>query len=364
MTTTIEAMKQLQQIIAAVFRDPQNITRDHLEVMKRLVGEAIAAEEAQKVEITEKFKALSENRKEIITGPCGQCKSSKVPCGCQITEGVESYDGIGGTGQDTSRNVDGISKTNLRPISPANTEFLTIKLELMTAERDKLLLELGDLRALRAARPAPPSDHIGDATELVGERAALIEKLKWAAKVGGDAILHVGGADTCKQAADMLAADAQKSEPTEQKLPEFFASYEYAPDFSVLVSVYLRHSDDVPELVHQEPLIAQASEPTQQVAVPQGWRLVPVEPTNEMVSAMWDWGTKKSEWNAILAAAPQPPQADALAADHVEDVRAMVPMTDQELDDLLPTNDSMSRKDSQRWIARATERHHKIGVKP
>lgn len=156
MTTTIEAMKQLQQIIAAVFRDPQNITRDHLEVMKRLVGEAIAAEEAQKVEITEKFKALSENRKEIITGPCGQCKSSKVPCGCQITEGVESYDGIGGTGQDTSRNVDGISKTNLR---------------------DKLLLELGDLRALRAARPAPPSDHIGDATELVWERAALIAQL-------------------------------------------------------------------------------------------------------------------------------------------------------------------------------------------
>lgn len=66
---------------------------------------------------------------------------------------------------------------------------------------------------------------------------------------------------------------------------------------------------------------------------------------------------------AMLAAVPQPPQADALAADHIEDVLAMVPMTAKELDDLLPTNDSMSRKDSQRWIARAVERHHKIGVK-
>ena len=41
-----------------------------------------------------------------------------------------------------------------------------------------------------------------------------------------------------------------------------------------------------------------------------------------------------------------------------------VPMTEQELDDLLPTNDSMSRKDSQRWIARAVERRNGIGVKP
>lgn len=42
----------------------------------------------------------------------------------------------------------------------------------------------------------------------------------------------------------------------------------------------------------------------------------------------------------------------------------LVQMTAQELDDLLPTNDSMSRQDSQRWVARATERHHKIGVTP
>lgn len=39
---------------------------------------------------------------------------------------------------------------------PSNNELLAGKLELMTAERDKLLLELGDLRALRAL---PPSEN-------------------------------------------------------------------------------------------------------------------------------------------------------------------------------------------------------------
>lgn len=40
-----------------------------------------------------------------------------------------------------------------------------------------------------------------------------------------------------------------------------------------------------------------------------GWKAVPVKPTDAMVSAMLDWGTKQSEWEAILAAAPQPPVA-------------------------------------------------------
>lgn len=41
-------------------------------------------------------------------------------------------------------------------------------------------------------------------------------------------------------------------------------------------------------------------------AVPAGFVLVPIEPTNEMVSVMWYWGTKKSELEAILKAAPRP----------------------------------------------------------
>jgi hypothetical protein len=40
------------------------------------------------------------------------------------------------------------------------------------------------------------------------------------------------------------------------------------------------------------------------------------------------------------------------------------PMMDSELNDLLPTNDSMSRYDALRRVVRATERHHHIGFKP
>ena len=36
----------------------------------------------------------------------------------------------------------------------------------------------------------------------------------------------------------------------------------------------------------------------------EGWKWVPIEPTDAMWNAMMDWGTKKSEWLAILAAAP------------------------------------------------------------
>lgn len=45
-----------------------------------------------------------------------------------------------------------------------------------------------------------------------------------------------------------------------------------------------------------------------------GWKAVPVKPTDAMVSAMLDWGTKQSEWEAILAAAPQPPVAQPSSA--------------------------------------------------
>lgn len=97
---------------------------------------------------------------------------------------------------------------------PANTEFLTVKLELMTAERDKLQLELGDLRVLRAARPAPPpADHIGDATKLVGERAALIAKLRDIPPNPFRLMMW--------EAADMLAADAQ----TSPSHPQFVAGF-------------------------------------------------------------------------------------------------------------------------------------------
>ncbi len=45
------------------------------------------------------------------------------------------------------------------------------------------------------------------------------------------------------------------------------------------------------------------------VAVPDGWKLVPVEPTGDMCGAGTGWGTALSTWQATLAAAPQPPVA-------------------------------------------------------
>ncbi len=45
------------------------------------------------------------------------------------------------------------------------------------------------------------------------------------------------------------------------------------------------------------------------MAMPDGWKLVPVEMTPEMVDVALKWGTKRSEWAELLAAAPAAPPA-------------------------------------------------------
>ena len=40
------------------------------------------------------------------------------------------------------------------------------------------------------------------------------------------------------------------------------------------------------------------------------------------------------------------------------------PLSDDQIDDLMPTNTSMPRSDALRWMARAVERHIKGEVKP
>jgi hypothetical protein len=48
----------------------------------------------------------------------------------------------------------------------------------------------------------------------------------------------------------------------EPRLPEFFAQYEYdTPNWDVVVSVYQRHPDKLPSLVHKQTLPAQQAEP-------------------------------------------------------------------------------------------------------
>lgn len=161
----------------------------------------------------------------------------------------------------------------------------------------------------------PPADHIGDAAKLAGERAALIAQLS--------------NDDT-----DMLRRKWFGHRNTGH------LSFVEAVDATM------------------EGLMAQ------QVAVPQGWKLLPVVATQEMLMAGFEAsGSTKSGliWRAMLAAAPQPPQADALAADHAEDVRVMVPMTEEQLATAL---NSYGSSGLLMRIARAVERHHKIGVKP
>ena len=73
--------------------------------------------------------------------------------------------------------------------------------------------------------------------------------------------------------AEMLKSWTVQPQAQEPKLPEYFAQYEYAPDFSVIVSVYRRRPDDVPELIHSEALPKQidahpqASEPAPKEAL-------------------------------------------------------------------------------------------------
>lgn len=49
--------------------------------------------------------------------------------------------------------------------------------------------------------------------------------------------------------------------------------------------------------------------------IPEGWKLVPVEPTEEMFGARYsipmDEKTPQAEWEAMLAAAPTPPAQEA-----------------------------------------------------
>ena len=44
--------------------------------------------------------------------------------------------------------------------------------------------------------------------------------------------------------------------------------------------------------------------------VPEGWKLVPIEPTNAMLEALYDGDADKpvgEKWDAMLAAVPTPP---------------------------------------------------------
>lgn len=179
---TTEAMKQAQHLLRWTHfgecRTYPGPVPEAQEVDK-LLSEAIATEEAQGVEPVAWLYIHPVSKMKLVS-----------------------------TGNEFDLDKTGIPLFTRPSPPPAIHKFLAGKLELMTAERDKMQLELGDLRALRAARPAPPSDHIGDATKLVRERAALIDSHKFVAENGVNQAMR----DLARNTADMLAADAQEIE--------------------------------------------------------------------------------------------------------------------------------------------------------
>ena len=90
-------------------------------------------------------------------------------------------------------------------------------------------------------------------------------------------------------------------------------------------SDYITHPDDAckhSDLLAASEHLRQCAE-SEHAIVPQGWKLVPLEPTTEMVEAAFDAipaslldGKIRTHYRAMLAAAPQPPSAkdDAVEA--------------------------------------------------
>jgi hypothetical protein len=42
------------------------------------------------------------------------------------------------------------------------------------------------------------------------------------------------------------------------------------------------------------------------VEVPEGWKLVPIQPDERMLQALWEFGMRRASWNDVLSAAPSP----------------------------------------------------------
>lgn len=82
-----------------------------------------------------------------------------------------------------------------------------------------------------------------------------------------------------------------------------------------------------------------SSQAIQQVAVPEGWKLVPVEPTREMLAVLTgEWHSSRhtdmrNRWDVMLAASPTPPVCPAIpgSSDHLaacDGGGVKVPLTD------------------------------------
>lgn len=142
------------------------------------------------------------------------------------------------------------------------------------------------------------------------ERAMLIERLTFLAN--SDSGLSVIAQDTCRKAAALLAADGQAGGEAVAWQTRNRYCHKWEPCSKAFYDEFRfgkeTHGVEVRELyaTHHQPQ-----------AVAQGWKLVPVEPTQKMISAAWQqgsgggWDMEGPEpiYRAMLDASPAEPAA-------------------------------------------------------
>ena len=172
--------------------------------------------------------------------------------------------------------------------------------------------------------PAPPaSDHVPETAFGNTERAELIARL--IRKADAWDYLQPGATrlNACRQAADMLKADAREIEATERQVEILSDELSKCSKAQQALSLELleRLSKTLTNLGYSTPeggmehFGAQIESQlynlcrgvdsilAQQVVVPTGWALVPIEPTPAILDAMSSSGWKTACYKAMLAAA-------------------------------------------------------------
>lgn len=177
--------------------------------------------------------------------------------------------------------------------------------------------------------PEPTVDHIVDATKLAGNRVTLACRLRGladAARLRGPGCTPFLTCDDVDVIADMLAAPQPAGDRAAliKQLQEIAGfSHIYESDRRAVREAADMLAADANDAFAAGMACRPAS--AQQVAVPQGWKLVPVHPNKAMLDASFSVDVDPIDicsdaqtyaivgndiWHAMLAAAPQPPQAE------------------------------------------------------
>ena len=164
----------------------------------------------------------------------------------------------------------------------------------------------------------------GEREALIAELTEFIETLE-----AGGAIRSVAMA---RKASDMLAADVQHAGhdiPLEllQRLEKTLTNLGYATPEGGIESFNAQLEIQLYHLCAGVDKLISGIKVAQKVAVPHGWKLVPVEPTQEMISVgdkCWQQMALGEEtYQAMLAEVPQPPHP-----------ASRVPMTEPEINNM------------------------------